>query len=208
MPLLRPALLLACLISLAPGLAGAVTFLGFDDAKTLGEGELQLGAQGVFADEISTVGALGRLGLIGPLDLTARAGLTEISDRVGFELEASPRFQLLTARQTAGIVGVALVGNASVLKTGEVLALGLDAGGVISRSFEVGRHRQLRLAGTLGLATTYTEISQGDDVSDHEAGFMVGAMVGFTVARHLEVVVEGRVRDAFERVGAGVLYQF
>ncbi|MFN3197873.1 MAG: hypothetical protein ACE366_05580 [Bradymonadia bacterium] len=187
--------------------ATAVTYLDHGDAVPLKSGRRVLGVQGVFGDEIRTVGAGLRFGLAGPIDLTARAGLTEIADRVGFEAEVAPRMALFGTRQTAGIADIALVGYGSVLRTGEVLALGADAGAIASRRFKLSSRLTLFVAGTLGLATTYTDVNGGGGDTDYDTGLLAAGAVGVDVARGISVILEGRRRDDFERLGLAVTFE-
>lgn len=191
-----------------PSAASAVTFLGFDEATPLHARRRQVELQGAFGDEVTTLGFTGRFGLYGPIDFTGRIGLTEISDRVGFEVEAMPRLQVLTLDQTANIVDVSIMAGASLLRTGEVLALGLDGGAIASRRFRIAPQQSLFVAATLGVATTYTDVTQGQDTTDYAVGLLGAATVGVDVYRGLTVILEGRVRDEFERLGLGVRYLF
>lgn len=205
--ILRPYTIAAALLLLA-GSASAVTLPGFDHAIPVAPEKFEVGGGVAGGDDLITGFALGRFGLTRDLDLGLRAGFVSglgFKDQSGFEVEAGPRFQFITAEDT-GFVDAAVIGDVGVVKTEGYFALGLDPLFMASHHFDLDGTRMLYVSMGLGLGLTYVDIDGAG--SDLESGFVGAFSSGVDVVEHVRLSLEARLRDEIQRFGLAVTYLY
>jgi hypothetical protein len=204
------ALVGVALAGLVASTAHAVTLPGFDHAIPQAPQKLELGGGAAGGDDLFTVFALARFGLLDDLDLSARAGFVGglgTEDDNGFEVSTGPRFRFVRTEDT-GFVDAAVVADVGVVKTENLFVLGLDPTFVASHEFVIDGRRAVYVALGLGVAFSIVDAEGANSGTDLESGFMGALTTGVDIIENLRLSLEARLRDEIQRYGLALTYQF
>lgn len=190
--------------------ARAVTLPGFDHAIPQAPQKLELGGGAAGGDELVSVFALARFGLLDDLDLAARAGFVGglgTGDDNGFEVSVGPRFRFVRTEDT-GFIDAAVLADVGVVKTENLFVLGLDPTFVASHEFVIDGRRAVFVSLGLGVAFSVVDAEGTDAGTDLESGFMGALSTGVDIIEDLRLSLEARLRDEIQRYGLALTYQF
>jgi hypothetical protein len=190
--------------------ARAVTLPGFDHAIPQAPQKLELGGGAAGGDDLVSVFALARFGLLDDLDLASRAGFVGglgAGDGNGFEVAVGPRFRFIRTEDT-GFIDAAVLADVGVVKTENLFVLGLDPTFVASHEFVIDGRRAVYVSLGLGVAFSVVDADGAGGGTDLESGFMGAFSTGVDVIEDLRLSLEARLRDEIQRYGLALTYQF
>jgi hypothetical protein len=199
-------LALFCLLSLAALPAQAIGILGYDHARPLDPGRLEIGGGTAFGDSLINVHGLARFGVLPDLEAGVRGGLAVLADAddSGFEVEGVAKFRFLRQADTNDIVTLSVVGSASLLNTADRFLLGVDPSVLASHHFPLTADREIYIAAGLGLAVSFID----NEDSKTEFGLLGSFAAGVDIVEMVRLGIEARLRDDLRRLGLGVTFLF